>query len=57
MTIANREEMAMLQAHYMRISYVGVLVNLVRVVSRDTTLGGKGELCDDVDYLWLLAIL
>ena len=47
----------MLQAHYMRISYVSILVNLVRVVSRDTALSGERELCDDVDYLWLLAIL
>ena len=49
--------MAMLQAHYMRISYVGVLVNLVRIVGRDTTLGGERELCDDVDNLRLLTIL
>ena len=57
MTIAYREEMAVLQAHYMGISHVCVLVNLVWVMSRNTTLGSKRELCDDVDYLWLIAIL
>ena len=49
--------MAMLQNHYMRISYVGVLINLVRIVGRDTTLGSERELCDDVYNLRLLAIL
>ena len=57
MPIAHREEMAMLQAHYMRIRHVCVLVDLVGVVGRDATFGGERKLCDDVDYLWLLAIL
>ena len=57
MTIAHREEMAMLQAHYMGVRYVSILVDLVWVVSRNTTLGSERELCDDVDYLWLIAIL
>ena len=57
MPIAHREEMAMLQAHYMGIRHVCVLVYLVGIVGRDTSLGGERELCDDVDYLWLLAIL
>ena len=41
----------------MGISHVCVLVYLVGVVSRDTTLSCERELCDDVDYLWLFAIL
>ena len=41
----------------MGIRHVGILVDLVGVVGRDTSLGGERELCDDVDYLWLLAIL
>ena len=57
MTIAHREEMTMLQAHYMWISHVGILVDLVRVVSWDTAFSGEWELCDDVDNLWLLTIL
>ena len=41
----------------MRIGHIGVLVNLVGVVGRDTALGGERELRDDVDYLRLFAIL
>ena len=49
--------MAVLQAHYMRIGHVGILVYFVGVVGRDTAFGGEGELGDDVDYLGLFAVL
>ena len=46
--------MAVLQAHYMRIGHVGILVYFVGVVGRDTAFGGEGELGDDVHDLLLL---
>ena len=52
MTIANREEVAMLQTHNVWVSNVGILVDLVGVMGRDTSLGRKRELCDDIhDFL------
>ena len=47
----------MLQAHYMRVGHVGILVYFVGVVGRDTAFGGEGKLGDDVDYLGFFTIL
>lgn len=51
MSITDSEEMAVFQAHDVRIRNVGILVYLVRIMSRDATLSSKTKLCDDVDYL------
>jgi hypothetical protein len=50
MAVAYGEEMAMTQLKHVRVSKVGVLVLLVRVVSRDTTLGSKRKFGHNVCY-------
>ena len=45
MTVAYRKEVTVLQAQHMWIGNEGVLIDLVWVMSRNTTLGGKGKLC------------
>ena len=47
-TIAHREEMTVLQAHDMRGCDVSILVCFVRVVSSNSSLGGKREFSDNV---------
>ena len=49
MAIANREEVAVLEAHDVRVSNVCVLVDLVWVVSGYASFGGKREFRDYVD--------
>ena len=45
MTVAYRKEVAVLQAQHMWIGNEGVLIDLVWVMSSNTTLGGEGKLC------------
>ena len=57
-SIADREEVAVLETHNVGVGDVGVLVDLVGVVRRDAALGREGELGDDVDdFLGLTARL
>jgi hypothetical protein len=57
--IANREEMAVLQAHDVRRRDVSILVSLVGIVSSNSSFCSKGEFCHNVAYfcLWLANIL
>ena len=47
--IANGEEVAVLEAHNVRVSNVCILIDLVWVVSGYASFGGKREFCDYVD--------
>ena len=49
--------MTVLQAHDVWVGHVGILVDLVRVVSRYATFSGEGEFSDDVDDLSLISCL
>lgn len=49
-SIAYREKMAMTQLKHVRVGKVGVLILLVRVVSRDPTLGSKRKFGDNISY-------
>jgi hypothetical protein len=40
-SVTNREELAVLQTHYMRGSDVRILIHFVRIMSCDTSLGRK----------------
>ena len=51
MSITHSEEVAVSQAHDVRVGQVCILVHLEWVVSRDTTLCRKRELRDDVGEL------
>ena len=44
MTVAYRKEVTVLQAQHMWIGNEGVLIDLVWIMSRNTTLGGEGKL-------------
>ena len=55
-TVADREEVAVLQAHNVRIGHVRILVDLVGVMRRNSTLCCKGELRDNVHYLVLVVL-
>ena len=46
--VADREEVAVAQVEHVRVRQVGVLVDFVGVVRRDTSLCREGELGDDV---------
>ena len=49
--------MAMLKAHDVRVRDVGILVDLVRIMGRDATLGRERELRDDIhNFLLLVAV-
>lgn len=56
--IANREEMAVLQAHDVRRRDVGILISLVGVVSSNSSFCSEREFCDNIaNFLWLTGIL
>ena len=48
MPVADGEEVAVAKVEHVRVCQVGVLVDFVRVVSRDASLCREGELSDDV---------
>ena len=41
MTIANRKKVAVFEPHYMRVRYISVLVDFVRVVHRNASFCSK----------------
>ena len=53
MPVADGEEVAVSKVEHVRVCQVGVLVDFVGVVSRDTSLCCKGELSDTVIKLLL----
>lgn len=55
MAVAYCEEMAMSEAHYVRVSDIRVLVYLIRIVRRDASFRCERELGYNVDYLVLRA--
>ena len=55
--VANREEVAMLQAHDVRRRDVGVLVRLVRIVRGNAAFCREREFSDDVTDLVLAGLL
>ena len=48
MAIAHGEKVAMAQVQHMWVSQIGILIDLVRVMCCDATLGREGELSDDI---------
>ena len=48
--VTHWEKVTVTQVEHVRISQVGILVNFVRVVCRDTTLCRKRKLCDYIVY-------
>ena len=55
-TIADGEEVAVLQTHDVWVGHVGILVDLVGVVGRDPTLCCERELRNYVHYLVLVVL-
>jgi len=53
MAIANREEVAVLQAHYMWGGDIGILVSFIWVVSCDAAFGGERKFSNNVTDLGL----
>ena len=54
MAVTNRKEMAVAQAHDVWVRHIGILVDLVGVVRRYSSLRCERKLRDDVCYLGLL---
>ena len=48
MAIAHGEEVAMAQVQHVWVGQIGILIDLVRVMCCDATLGREGELSDDI---------
>ena len=51
MAVAHREEVAVPQPHNVWVRNIRVLIDLVRVVRRNSTFGSEAELGDDVGDL------
>ena len=48
MAIAHGEEVAVAQVQHVWVGQVGILIDLVRIMRCDATLGREGELSDDI---------
>lgn len=56
MAVTHSKEVTVPQPHDVRVRQVGVLVDLERIVRRNTTLGGKRKLRNDVGQLFCLLL-